>query len=53
MTITKTLCGKLHTSMIHFSCMWLIPKDVEKPKDGRYKDNQPKEDDRDETNIDS
>ncbi|KAJ50203.1 hypothetical protein CTM_19154 [Clostridium tetanomorphum DSM 665] len=35
----KTFCRKLHMSMVHFSRMWLILKDVEKPKDGQYKDN--------------
>lgn len=23
--------------VVRFSCMWLIPKDAEKPVDGRYK----------------
>lgn len=26
--------------VVRFSRMWLIPKDAEKPKDGRYKDNK-------------
>ena len=28
--------------VVRFSRMWMIPKGAEKPKDGRYKDNQKK-----------
>jgi hypothetical protein len=30
--------------MVRFSRMWLIPKDAEKPKDGRYKKNKRNDD---------
>ena len=29
--------------VVRFSRMWLIPKDAEKPKDGRYKSKESKE----------
>ena len=29
--------------VVRFSRMWLIPKNIEKPKDGRYKANRKKE----------
>ena len=35
--IQKLCEGNRIPGVIRFSRMWLIPKDAEKPKDGRYK----------------
>lgn len=49
----QKLCeGSRIPGVVRFSRMWLIHKDAEKPKDKRYKDNLPKEDNSNEANID-
>jgi hypothetical protein len=42
--IQKLCEEKRIPGVVRFSRMWLIPKDAEKPLDGRYKKNQKGED---------
>ena len=49
----QKLCeGNRIPGVARFSHMWLIPKGAEKPKDRRYKGNQPKKGNGDETYLD-